>query len=107
MPELHNNLGGALEAMGKLEEALAAYNEALHLRPAYPDAHYNRGNVLRKAMRLAESAAAYREALQLRPEHYKAANNLATVLADLCDAGGAIECHPESGGIPPAGPGSP
>ena len=44
--EAHNNLGTALEATGKLDEAIAEYREAIRLKPDYAEAHYNLGLTL-------------------------------------------------------------
>ncbi|MEE3172409.1 MAG: sulfotransferase, partial [Pseudomonadota bacterium] len=41
LAEAHNNLGNALRDQGKLEEAIAAFNKALLIKPDYADAHYN------------------------------------------------------------------
>ncbi|WP_353256394.1 tetratricopeptide repeat protein, partial [Hyphomonas sp.] len=37
-PAFHSNLGNALNGMGRLDDALAAYDRALRLRPDYADA---------------------------------------------------------------------
>ena len=42
-----NNLGNALNSLGRREEAIAAYDHALRLDPAYQRAFDNRNNVLR------------------------------------------------------------
>ena len=38
--------GNALDDLGRLEEALAAYNKALEIKPDYAEAYYNMGNAL-------------------------------------------------------------
>ena len=40
---LWNLLGAAFQTQGKPEEAIAAFNKALLIKPDYSDAHYNRG----------------------------------------------------------------
>jgi protein O-GlcNAc transferase len=41
VPAFHNNLGSALKAQGKLQEAAASYSEALSHKPDYVEAHGN------------------------------------------------------------------
>jgi len=65
----HNNLGVALAAEGKAEEAIAHYLEALRVRPDYADAHCNLGAVLAGQGKLDEAIAQLREALRLRPDY--------------------------------------
>ena len=43
----HVNLGLALEAQGKLDEAVAEYREAIRLKPDDASAHFNLGNALK------------------------------------------------------------
>ena len=38
---MHNNLGDALKDSGQLDEAVAAFREAIRLKPEYADAHSN------------------------------------------------------------------
>lgn len=42
-PEIHVTMGSALFALGRVEDALAAYQDALTLDPGYPDALFHRG----------------------------------------------------------------
>jgi tetratricopeptide (TPR) repeat protein len=51
------NLGVALEDLGRLKEALAAYESAIALDPANADAHYNAASLCE---RLAQPANALR-----------------------------------------------
>ena len=48
----HSNRGNALQALNRLEEALASFDRALALRPDYAEAHYNRGNTSSRAQTL-------------------------------------------------------
>ena len=76
----HNNLGKAVFAAGRLEEALAHYAEAIRLQPAVPEPYYNLGLALARLGRPAEAAARYQEALRLQPAYPEAHNNLGNVL---------------------------
>src|SRR5262249_30096661 len=46
--EPHYNLGTALHRKGRLDEAIAAYRDAIHLKKDYPEAHCNLGHILRQ-----------------------------------------------------------
>jgi tetratricopeptide (TPR) repeat protein len=50
-----NNKGQRLEIEGKLDEALAAFGEAIVLAPSYANAYLNRAEVLEKLGRVAEA----------------------------------------------------
>ena len=49
------NLGVALEDLGRLTEALAAYENALVLDPGNADAHYNAANLCERLGRQADA----------------------------------------------------
>jgi tetratricopeptide (TPR) repeat protein len=76
------NLGEALQADGRLPEAIASYDRAIALEPDYAPAYNNLGTALRASGRLNDAAAAYRRALSLREEYPEAHYNLANVLTD-------------------------
>ena len=68
-PEALNNLGSAFQAQGRLEEAGAAYRQALHLRPNFLEAQENLGDALQRQGLLNEAVAAYRSALEVEPDY--------------------------------------
>ena len=53
--------------LGKLDEAIDAYNKALSIKPDYAEAHNNMGNVLRDLGKLNEAIDAYNRALSIKP----------------------------------------
>jgi tetratricopeptide (TPR) repeat protein len=61
------NRSNALRELGRLAEALAGYERAIALQPAYADAHHHRGVLLLDLQRLPEAVAAFDTALSLRP----------------------------------------
>ena len=65
--EALNNLGVALHAQGKIDEAMACLRRAVTLKPDYADAHSNLGNALKEQGKLDEAVACYRQALELNP----------------------------------------
>jgi protein O-GlcNAc transferase len=79
LAEAHSNLGNALRDQGKLEEAHAAFSEAIRIKPDYAEAFYNHGVVLQELNRFDEALASYDNALALKPDHARS-------------FGGAIDC---------------
>ena len=61
------NLGSALEAQNRLDEALAVDRRAEKLKTGRYQLHNNLGNLLAKLGRHEEALAEYREAIRLRP----------------------------------------
>ena len=45
-PRAHHNLGLALSRIGKIQEAIGHYEQALRIQPDSPEAHCNLGNAL-------------------------------------------------------------
>ncbi len=76
----HNNLGKALVAANRLDEAQAHYEEAIRLQPGVPEPHYNLGLALARLNRRAEAINQYQEALRLQPDYAEAHNNLGNAL---------------------------
>ena len=68
LAEAHNNLGTALAASGRLEEAVAALRQATDIQPLFAEAYLNLGVVLRRLGRFPESAEALDRAVTLRPD---------------------------------------
>jgi protein O-mannosyl-transferase len=79
-PRAWLNLGVALEAEGRLDEAESALRRALVLQPAYDRAFSNLALVLRRQGRLGEAEQAGRRAVELEPANADAHFNLAVVL---------------------------
>jgi tetratricopeptide (TPR) repeat protein/serine/threonine protein kinase len=79
-PGLLNNLGMALQAGGRLDEALAAYRESVDRQPGWSGGHYNLGNALHDKGQLDEAIAAYHAALRLRKDFPDAYYNLGNAL---------------------------
>jgi Tfp pilus assembly protein PilF len=66
--EFYLNLGTSLNGLDRVDDAIAAYQKALTIKPDYAKAHYNLGNALHRARRWREAIAAYRIAIALRPD---------------------------------------
>ena len=65
---------------GKLDQAMAAYRQAIQIKPDYAEAYYNLGNTLKKQCKLDEARAAYCKVILIKPDYADAYCNLGTVL---------------------------
>jgi predicted O-linked N-acetylglucosamine transferase (SPINDLY family) len=84
------NLGSVQLELGWLDDALAAFEQALALDSAYAPAHYNRGLVLQQQGRLDGALACYRHAVALKPDFLEAITNAGIVLQELGRPGEAV-----------------
>ncbi len=75
-------LGMILQAVDRLDEAVAVYQNTLELKPDQAEVHNNLGNTLRQMGRLDEAEARLRHALTLKPDYANAFNNLGIVLSE-------------------------
>jgi predicted O-linked N-acetylglucosamine transferase (SPINDLY family) len=89
-PGYRNNLGLALKALHRFDQAIASFQYALHLNPDYATAHVSLGNMLKDQGELEQAAAHFRIALTHKPELAEAHNNLANVLKGLAQYQEAI-----------------
>src|SRR5262249_17885296 len=77
------NLGNALHALGRFDEALASYDRAVVLNPGYAKAFNDRGITLHGLGLLEAALASYDRAIELEPASAIAHNNRATILTAL------------------------
>ncbi|MFN8061376.1 MAG: tetratricopeptide repeat protein [Vicinamibacterales bacterium] len=75
-PYVHFNLGSALAAQGKRQEAANAYRRAIDLKPDYAEAMNNLALVLRDAGRVPEAVSLLERAVAANPAFEQAHNNL-------------------------------
>ena len=80
VPAFHNNLGNALKAQGKLQEAAASYARVLAHNPHHVGALFNLGLALQMQGKLEEAAGAYRRALSYKSDYVEAHGNLGNTL---------------------------
>ena len=80
---LWNLLGAANNAQGKLEEAIAAHNKALLIKPDFAEAHNNIGAAFLSQGKFEEASAAYDKALLIKPDYANAHYNLGITLQEL------------------------
>lgn len=79
----HYFLGIWHSSRGDDDAAVAEYDEAVAIFPAYSEAFHNRGNALARLGRREEAVESYRQCLRFDPGHAGAAQNLATLEAGL------------------------
>jgi tetratricopeptide (TPR) repeat protein len=76
------NLGSALQADRRLDEAIAHYHRAIALAPDFPPAYNNLATALRAKGQVADAISTYQQALRVRPHYPEAQYNLANALLD-------------------------
>jgi len=82
LPDVQNNLGHALCALGRTEAAVAAFERATEASPDFPDALCNWGLALADLERFDEAEAKYRHAIRINPRCGSAYNNLGLLLKE-------------------------
>ena len=75
-PEALNNMGNVLAKMGRLEDALLSFREAVAQKPDYAIAYNHLGGTLLGLGRLDEAAAGYKAAIAVNPKFAEARFNL-------------------------------
>jgi tetratricopeptide (TPR) repeat protein len=80
---LLRELGRLFYSGKEYEEALAAFDQALKIKPDFHQAWYYRGSALWNLGRLEEAIASYDQALKFKPDYHLAWNNRGYALKDL------------------------
>lgn len=78
----HTNLGSVLFGMGRWEESIAHYREAMRLRPDFAGSHFNLAVVLRRSGQAEEALAHFRQAIERKPDYHEAQYAVAVALAE-------------------------
>ena len=71
---MHYGFARALAGAGRLDEAIAHYEQALRLAPDFAEAHSDLALALRQAGRMSEADAHYQEATRLNARGAPAQN---------------------------------
>ena len=87
----HMNLGSALVAAGRLQEAEVQFSKVLEIIPNHERTHYNLGVALALQGKTNDAIVHYSEALRLNPNQADTHNNLGAALADLGKVQEAID----------------
>jgi len=78
------NLGIVLSDLGRYEEAIGAYQQAMELNPRLAEAPKCLGDTYKTLNRYPEAIKMYKKALAIRPEYYEALNDLVHALQHTC-----------------------
>lgn len=90
---LFNNRGNALQALGRLDAAVADYDRAIAIEPDYAQAHCNRGNALQQGGRLEAAVDSFARAMAIRPDYAEACFNHGNALRELLQPAAAIASY--------------
>jgi tetratricopeptide (TPR) repeat protein len=85
--------GYSLTELGRLDEALEAYDRAIQLQPDYAWAWARKGRTLRLLNRYTEAIACYDQALTIQPQYAWAYKGKGIVLERLGRPLDALECY--------------
>lgn len=88
---LFNLLGAAIQAQGRIEEAISAFDRMLLLNPDFSEGYYNRGVAFSQMGRTEEAVQDYAMAVNLTPDFYNAHLNLGLALEALGDHNQAVQ----------------
>jgi hypothetical protein len=100
----HYNRGVTLHELQRIDEALAAYERAIALKPDFVEALNNRGNILAGLKRHDEALASFDRALVLRPDFAEAHNNRGVTLYELRRFDEALASHDRAIALKPNHP---
>lgn len=92
----HINLGFALNAQGKNEEALEHFTQAVRINPHCPEAYYNRGTMYGEMNRYDLAMEDFKKAILLKPDYVDAHYNMGTLYAKRGHYLRAIEKYNEA-----------
>ena len=68
----HNNLGAAYGELGRHQEAIEAFRQAIKINPYYAKAHNNLGAAYGRLGRYQEAIEAFRQAIKINPDYAEA-----------------------------------
>ena len=94
--EWHCEFGAMLVRLGKVQEAIDHYEQALRLKPDLAVAHYDLGIALAGQSKVQEAINHYEQALRIEPDYAEAHNNLGIALVRLGKMQEAIEQYQQA-----------
>jgi tetratricopeptide (TPR) repeat protein len=97
----HRNLGLALMTLGRLEPALASFDQAISMKADLADAYFNRGTVLQRLGRLDAAIESFERAVALKPQFVEAHLGLGRTYYELKRLDVALFCYDRALAIDP------
>ncbi|HUJ11318.1 MAG TPA: tetratricopeptide repeat protein [Verrucomicrobiae bacterium] len=79
----HVDFGIELQKMGRTQEAIEHYEQALRIGPNFAETHCDLGSALAQLGREQEAIGQYEQAVRIKPDFAEAHCNLGTALAEL------------------------
>ena len=98
---VHNNLGVAYDKLGRYQEAIESYKQAIRIEPDYADAHNNLGITYGKLGRWQDAIESYKQAIRIEPDYAEAHYNLGFAYDELGLYQDAIESYKQAIRIKP------
>jgi len=98
---LWNMLGASAAQIGKLDQAVQAFEQIISLNPNQANAYNNMGITLQEQGKLEEAIEAYNKALALKPDFAEAYFNMGNALKDQGKLEEAIEAYNRALAIKP------
>jgi tetratricopeptide (TPR) repeat protein len=98
---IHNSRGVAYDSLGRYQDAIEDYKQAIRIRPDYAEAHYNLGVASGELGRWQDAAEAYKQAIRIKPNHAKAHYNLGVAYEGLGRYQDAAESYKQAIRIKP------
>ena len=93
---LWNLMGASAAQIGKLDEAVFAFQKAIRVEPDFADTYSNLGNVLKDLGKPKEAVEAFNKAVSLNPDFAEAYFNKGNVLKDQDRPEEAIEAYKDA-----------
>jgi len=91
-----NNTGHVLSALGRTEEAIKAYQQAISVNPKFAISYYGLGIVLSALGKNKEAIEAYQQAISVDPKYANPYNGLGNALSALGKNKEAIEAYKQA-----------
>ena len=99
--EAHNSLGLTLAGLGRQQEAMMQWEQALRIKPDYAEAHNNLGVALAQMGWLEEAMKHWEQALRIRSDYAEAHKNLGNALVQRGRLHDAIDHYEQALRIDP------
>jgi tetratricopeptide (TPR) repeat protein len=100
-PSPHYNLGVAYGELGRYQDAVEAFKQAIRIKPDYAEAHCNLGVAYGKLGRWQEAIEAFSQAIKIKTDYAEAHYNLGVAYGKLGRYQEAVEAYKQAIRIKP------